>query len=180
MDLHLRDLSDEAAIVTDRYLDALLAAGDRQATDAPSDALLHPTIREAARWLRDDLIRVHPSFRFEERLSAALARAAAGQRSQVAAGAEDVPISLVPAVRGATDGDAWEAFDPLGEAPLDDDWAGLSRPIIIGGAVASAAISVAGAAIVAWRLARGETDPMSRAVRAVNRLRADAERARLA
>jgi hypothetical protein len=175
MDLHIRDLSDEAAIVTDRYLDALLAAGDRRATDAPADALLHPAIRDAARWLQHDLIRVHPSFRFEERLSAVLARAASGQRSQIAAGAEDVLIPFV--APGSAD---WDAFDPLGEGPIDGEWSGLPRPIIIGGAVASAALSVAGAAIVAWRLARGETDPMSRAVRAVNRLRADAERARLA
>ncbi|HEY4634899.1 MAG TPA: hypothetical protein VIH00_13365, partial [Candidatus Limnocylindrales bacterium] len=68
VDLRLRDLSDEAAIVTDHYLESLLAAGERRAVDVPSDALLHPALRAAARALRRDMVRVHPSFRFEERL----------------------------------------------------------------------------------------------------------------
>ncbi len=176
MDLRLRDLSEEAAIVTDHYLESLLAAGDRRAIDAPSDALLHPALRAAARTLRRDLVRVHPSFRFEERLAATLHQAAMRSRLPVAAGGETVIAfpQLGP-------GPEWVAFDPLGDAPADpDDVLGLSRPILIGGAVASAALSVAGAAIVAWRLSRGEGDPMIRAVRAVNRLRSDAGKARLA
>jgi hypothetical protein len=120
---------------------------------------------------------VHPSFRFEERLSATIRHAADAQRSRLAAGGEDVVISLSTSGSGA----GRAALDPFADAPADpDDWVGLPRPILIGGAVASAALSVAGAALVAWRLARGETDPMIRAVRAVNRLRADAERARRA
>ncbi len=40
------------------------------------------------------------------------------------------------------------------------------RPLLVGGAVTSAALSLAGAAFVAWRLTRGApTDPMARAVR---------------
>jgi hypothetical protein len=173
MELRLPDLDEEAAIVTDRYLDALIASSERGASDAPSDALLHPSLRRAARWLHGDLIRVHPSFRFEERLSARLAAAAQG--SSLAAGAEGTVVPIAP-TGSAID---WATFDPLADpAEHTLDWPGLSRPILIGGAVASAALSVAGAALMAWRLTRGETDPMSRAVRAVNRLRSDASRAR--
>ena len=176
VDLRLRDLSDEAAIVTDHYLESLLAAGERRAVDVPSDALLHPALRAAARALRRDMVRVHPSFRFEERLAASLQQAATRGRLPIAAGGEGIVAfpRLGP-------GPEWAGFDPLGDAPADPaNLPSLPRPILIGGAVASAALSVAGAAIVAWRLSRGEGDPMIRAVRAVNRLRADAARARLA
>jgi hypothetical protein len=176
MDLRLRDLSDEAAIVTDRYLDSLLGVTDRRTVDVPSDPLLQPPVRTAATWLRHDLLRVHPSFRFEERLAVTLQRAALAQRVPVAAGGEDVVVPFP----GSSDDPAWVTFDPLGDpAPDPAEWL-LPRPVVIGGAFASAALSVAGAAIVAWRLTRGETDQMIRAVRAVNRLRADAARARLA
>lgn len=178
VDIALRDFSDEAAIVTDRYLDALLAAAERRAADAPADALLHPSLRTAARRLNRELIRVHPSFRFEERLSATL-QAAARDRLVVAAGSEGVVVFP----RLGT-GPEWAAFDPLADPPPAEpdwpDWPAARRPLLIGGAVASAALSVAGAAIMAWRLSRGEGDPMVWAVRAVNRLRADADRARLA
>ncbi len=45
------------------------------------------------------------------------------------------------------------------------------RPLIIGGALTSAALSLAGAAYVAWRLNRPATGPMVRAARAVARSR---------
>ena len=71
--------TDVDALVTDRYLDALLAAADRRADDAPSDADLDPGVRDAARVLGRSLVRVHPSFRFEERLASRLAGLAAAQ-----------------------------------------------------------------------------------------------------
>jgi hypothetical protein len=47
------------------------------------------------------------------------------------------------------------------------------RPVLVGGAVTSAALSLAGAAFVAWRLTRGApTDPMARAVRLARAARA--------
>ena len=58
----------------------------------------------------------------------------------------------------------------LEDAPLDDD-ADLVRPLIIGGALTSAALSIAGAAFVAWRMRRPVATPMARAVRAVARSR---------
>ncbi|HET9084361.1 MAG TPA: hypothetical protein VFN41_08120, partial [Candidatus Limnocylindrales bacterium] len=45
------------------------------------------------------------------------------------------------------------------------------RPVVIGGVLTSAAISIAGAAFVAWRRGRPVGDPMSRAVRSVARTR---------
>ena len=85
-----RRMSDDPevdALVADRYLDALLAAVDRHAADAPSDAALDPDVREAARVLRASLVRVHPSFRFEERLAGRLADLAASQASPALAAA---------------------------------------------------------------------------------------------
>ena len=54
-------------------------------------------------------------------------------------------------------------------ATIDDD-EGVN-PLLIGGALTSAALSLAGAAYVAWRLRRPVGTPMARAVRAVARTR---------
>jgi hypothetical protein len=162
------------ALVTDRYLEGLLAAAERRAADAPSDAALDPTLRAAALRLRDELVRVHPSFRFEERLARRLAEAAAGMRLAAAAGGE---TALVPFPRPFLDDPALarELADPelaamvgLPPAPADpgaERPAGVPRPLLAG-AVTSAALSLAGAAFVAWRLSRGAPDDaMARAVR---------------
>ena len=75
-----------ASFRTDRYLDALALGADRGASDVPAASELDPAIRTAALRLRDELVRVHPSFRFEERLAARLADAAAAMpEPQVAA-----------------------------------------------------------------------------------------------
>jgi hypothetical protein len=47
----------------------------------------------------------------------------------------------------------------------------VGRPLIIGGALTSAALSLAGAVYVAWRLNRPADSPMTRAARAVGRTR---------
>ena len=171
-----RDDLEVEALLTDRYIDSLLAARDRRARPAPTDPLPASDVRGATHRLEAELPRVHPSFRFEERLAATLQHAADHGTLPIAAGGEAVVSfpQLGP-------GPEWVGFDPFGEAPADPaDPPGLPRPILIGGAVASAALSVAGAALVAWRLSRGEGEPMTRAVRAVNRLRSDAAKARLA
>jgi len=155
-----RDALEVDALRTDRYLESLLAAHERRAADAPSDPDLDPAVRGAATRLGRDLVRLHPSFRFEERLATRLAQVAASMRLPAAAGAEGVTIGLLPP--GLPDADVDPARDP---ADLDDP-AGradrsaptatqaIPRPILIGGALTSAALSIAGAAWVAWRRSR--------------------------
>ena len=66
-----------------------------------------------------------------------------------------------------------DGFDPL--ADPDDERRELPVPLLIGGALTSAAISIAGAAAyVAWRWARPGrgASPMVRAARAVREARA--------
>jgi len=174
------------ALVTDRYLEGLLAAAERRAADAPADASLDPTLRAAALRLRDELIRVHPSFRFEDRLARRLAEAASAMRLAAVAGGE---TALVPFPRPflADPALARELADPelaalVGVRPDGADADGADpaarpgarpRPLLVGGAVTSAALSLAGAAFLAWRLSRGAPDDaMARAVRIARAARA--------
>jgi hypothetical protein len=160
-----RDSLDVEALLTDRYLDALLAAADRHALDAPSPAELDPQVRSAIRRLRRDLIRVHPSFRFEERLAARLAEAAATISSPGQANSTRPPTRIAT---GPLDL-AWDpAVDPaIAERAAFADLV-RRRPFLIGGAMASAAVSLAGAAlVVARRRARPPAPVMARAARAV-------------
>jgi len=158
-----RDGGEIEALVTDRYLDSLLAiqpgpilAVDGGALDAGDS--LGAAVRAVSRRLATDLPRFHPSFRFEERLALRLAEVAASMRLPVAAGAEGalVPMrELRPAIQ-----------DRL-RAGTDDDEHADPRPLLIGGAVAASALSLAGA----WLAWRRRTSPMARAVRAAHSMR---------
>ena len=185
-----RDAATTEALLTDLYLDALLAGVvlDAATTGAtPAAAVgLDPAARRAAERLRHDLVRVHPSFRFEERLATRLAEAAAAMHVKVAGGGgrvvtfrADLPIPVEPGLvraglRPDPRGDLL-ATDPPTSAgatsagALDPGRRLAGRPLLIGGALTSAALSIAGAAFVAWRLARPGRDasPMARAARAV-------------
>jgi hypothetical protein len=158
MSLQGRDVGEIEALVTDRYLDSLL--GDR---DAPTPtAALDEAVRAVSRRLADDLPRFHPSFRFEERLAVRLAEAAASMRLPMAAGGErDAAPTPIPVASPRF------APDPL--AALDDEARVASRPYLVGGAVAASALSIAGAAWIAWR--RRSSSPMARAVRAAHQVR---------
>ncbi|MDA8237364.1 MAG: hypothetical protein M0T75_05705 [Chloroflexi bacterium] len=150
------------ALVTDRYLEALLAAADRRADDAPADPALDPAVRGAVLRLRDELVRVHPSFRFEERLARRLGEAAVSMRLAAAAGADAAVIPFPTGVPGPDRAPG----DPFAGRPVDAARLAARRPLLVGGAVTSAALSLAGAAFVAWRLSRGApVDPFARAVR---------------
>jgi hypothetical protein len=134
--------TDVDALRTDRYLELLLSA-DTGAADAPSDPEMDRSIRDAAARLRRYLAPVRPSFRFEERLANRLADAARAMRLADAAGSEGAAIPFRPL--------------PLRGVFLDEEPEGgaRNRPLIIGGALTSAALSLAGAAFVAWRRTRG-------------------------
>ena len=153
-----RDGSDVDALVTDRYLEALLSAHARGADGGPVPTAPADPIRSAADRLARDLPRLHPSFRFEEALAARLADAASRMRLPVAIGADGLVLPL-PGRARADDGDPTDGHPSIG------------RPWLIGGALTSAALSLAGAAYVAWRFNRPAGSPMVRAARAVARTR---------
>ncbi len=200
-----------AALELDRYLDALLAARDEalerrrgagaggSAGSAPPDEAT-PT-RIAADRLAEVLVRVHPSFRFEERLARRLAELAATlgpaqpptAERPIAASAPGPSRSVEPRPplaepvlplteprppAGAPVGEpAPAAEQPLGVAAIASATpirvartgrfpiagAPLRNPIVIGGAITSAAISIAGVALVAWRRSRPR-HPLAEAV----------------
>lgn len=176
-----RDAAAVEALLADRYLEALLAAGDRRATDVPVDADLDAGIREAVRALRTALVRVHPSFRFEERLAGRLAAMASATTPAASAGSGSepglVPFAPPPPALAALDPDlaaiAAGTLDPAADVESDPRLA-IPRPVLVGGAVASAALSVMGLALVVLRAVRATPDPMARAARAVRRRRLSA------
>ena len=129
------------AFGVDRYLESLLARRPAAADGIPAELEL------TARRLAAALPRYHPSFRFEEALAARLA-AVAGRFE--AGELVHLPIrSVVPR--------------PVVAHSV------VPRPVVLGGVLTSAALSLAGAAFVAWRRTHPTMDPMSRAVRAVAR-----------
>ena len=155
------------ALITDRYLDSLLAvapapARDGEPIDDP-DTSLSAAVRAISRRLATDLPRFHPSFRFEERLALRLAELAASMRMPLAAGGES-QAGTVTRLPVAPLGPA--PADPLRVAPEDDPERD-PRPLLIGGAVAASAISIAGA----WLAWRRRTSPMARAIRAAHSIR---------
>ena len=133
------------ALVVDRYLESLLARAPRDPADVPDD------LRATADRLATGLPRYHPSFRFEEELAARLALAAAS--ATTAAG----DLIDFPRRRRRDRGRIDEGRVQV-------------RPVVIGGVLTSAAISLA-AAWMAWRRGRPPADPMTRAIRAVARAR---------
>jgi hypothetical protein len=165
-----RDSGDVDALITDRYLDSILAAHGRSADRAPVPVDLLPShpIRLAADRLALELPRLHPSFRFEEALAGKLGQAAARMRLPLGAGGTpvDVPFSGSPSIGLGLPGRGDVFIRLRRDGPLE-----VGRPLLIGGAITSAAISLAGAAYVAWRFRHPQASPMVRAVRAVARTR---------
>lgn len=153
----------------------------------PSAAtLIDPNLIEAARILRAALVRVHPSFRFEERLAARL-DAAAGDSPRAASAHGDAPRDTGAAAFGRDPilfpGTATLDGIATADAPLLGDGAltvrrvtlpvafsaRVPRRAIIGGAIASG-VSLAGAAILATRWRRRPAgSPFARAARAAHR-----------
>lgn len=204
-----------AALELDRYIDGLLALRDEAAArrlrtgatgrrpaarseGAPADAgprpegpatLDGPSVRLTADRLAESLVRVHPSFRFEERLSRRLAALAAAMGGEVGrseepelqsagrrVGRPELPGVGRPEPARAGTLEPSEAATPeppeAGTAPVRPSRrerlappvpVALRHPLVIGG-ITSAAISIAGAAFLAWRRTRPR-HPMARVVR---------------
>jgi hypothetical protein len=173
------------------------AAADRlMAERAAADRL-------AADRLAATLVRVHPSFRFEERLAQRLAALAAAGTPAPSPAAQISPDALArsaPAGEGSPAADwsptveaapveaARAAVGPPAATPAPATATSppavvaspaahrpavgrrippsvpLRHPLVIGGAITSAAISIAGVALFAWRRSRPR-HPMARAVR---------------
>jgi len=190
------DVIEVDALQTDRYLDALLSAVERRAYDVPADPAVDPTLRLAARRLRDEVVRTHPSFRFEERLARRLADAAARMRLAAAAGGEaEAAIVPFPTPLLADPSLAAELANPELAVLLGARHAAVASgdaargPSLAAAAGASASVTLppfrpvvarpllvggalAGAAFVAWRLTRGApADPLAVAVRAARAAR---------
>jgi hypothetical protein len=187
---------DRDAERTERYVDELIAA-DRAASDVPMDPAVDPLVHGAARRLRTDLTRVHPSFRFEEalaeRLGAAALRLEAGlqvealETTRHGAPAEPAgaavavfPLTITSASRDTVlPAGSWRAILPAAAfRRLPEVTSRSSRPFIVGGVgVASAAISL-GAVYVAWRHSRPNGGRMGRAIKAAHGRSAGSSRIR--
>lgn len=174
-----RERHEVEALVADRYLEGLLAAAGHGADDSPVPADLDPELRRAAQVLHRVLLRVHPSFRFEERLAARLAAFVPALPAPMPAATAGTllpfrsPATSQRALAGRADeaaraGGAPRFADPLLEAilagdldPADADAVARAerrpldrRPLLVGGAITSAALSLVGVAWVAWRASR--------------------------
>ena len=158
---------------TELYLDGLLTADERRSADVPVDTELDPAVSLAAQSLRSDLVRVHPSFRFEEALSSRLSLAAARLSAGLPVEHDETPARGFATItwlrHGRDSAPPSEAAAPketqLRSHPLS---ARPPRPLLVGGVgVASAAISL-GAVYVAWRWSHPSPTPMGRAARAAH------------
>jgi len=128
--------TDDAAIQADAYIDALLIGHRRVPVSLPeTEALLtrQAGVRDTIRLLEKGLPRFHPSFLFEEWLADQLHRKAAGDHDAEAHG-QVVPITVIRL-----------PHSPAGRVP--------DRRLLVGGAIASG-VSIAGAAMIAWRRSR--------------------------
>lgn len=170
------------ALVTDLYLDGLLTAGDRRtqvrddAADGDDGQPTPDELRRATAVVRASLVRVHPSFRFEERLAARLAQFAAADASQAVAMGGSRGGAVIPFPGGSV---TPSVEDPLLQAVVEgeldpsdadavaraDGTRSPAKPLIVGGAITSAAISIVGVALVAWRATRPNGSTMARAAR---------------
>ena len=175
---HPRDQREVEALLLDRYLESLLAEREGRGASAtavhPAD--LDPELVAAAARLDRDLGRVHPSFRFEERLAteiqlqaSRMVRRAARSTARGGARRPAGRTAIVPlrAAAAAAIVDVAAPTMPTIHGERRPDQRPVSRPLFIGGALTSAAISLAGA-YVAWRRSRRPIGPMGRAVRAAH------------
>jgi hypothetical protein len=176
---------DEEALRTDAYLDRIIATRGQSLMDVPTEVRPDAAVADAASLLRRALVRFHPSFRFEERLAARLAAVAEQDRGADRTGrgalvALPVNREVQAADRSGQPSDPSAPAGPsvrsgTGTAPSSGG-DGRSR-LLLSGAIASG-VSIAGAALYAWRRSRPPAGAFSRAARAVHGSRSAAGRTR--
>jgi len=136
----MRPEADDQAIQADAYIEALLSAHRRVPVAVPADeGGTEPLgrqagVRDAIRLLEKGLPRFHPSFLFEEQLADKLRRQADAASGARQTSATVVPIAFIP---------------PQSEGPRVAD-----RRLLVGGAAIASGVSIAGAAVFAWRRTR--------------------------
>ncbi len=121
--------AEDEALQVDVYLEALLA---RRA--APMSLAVERD-RETIDLLHEGLIRFHPSFRFEEALASRLRSVAARRAPVTEASLVTFPVTVA------------------GHREIETGVEPRGRRLLVGGAIAST-VSIAGAALVAWRRGR--------------------------
>ena len=171
MTLGWRASEADDALQVDIYLESLLVAHGRSSLavhdvtplDGTPFDTLDPSERRAARLLADHLQRFHPSVRFEEALAARL-RAVAERSGPDRADTRRSAAIVVPVPLAGDLGPLERARAEERERSSAQD----RRRVLIGGAIASG-VSLAGAAIVAWRAAATPRTPFGRATRAAHR-----------
>jgi hypothetical protein len=159
-------MNDDEAIQLDAYLDRLLAGRDAAPAAVEALPVVDPALTDTATRLRAELVRFHPSFRFEERLARRLRDAAEEQLpgALVVRDPLSQPVAL-PAGVGSLRLGAAPTSRPAGVS-TDSSADGLTgaapdvrhHGLLLGGAIASGVIasgvSLAGAGLVAWRRVR--------------------------
>ena len=130
--------TDDAAVQADAYIDALLAGHGRMPLAVSGET--EPEGHDAIRLLEKGLPRFHPSFVFEEWLSGQLRQAAEETRAE---DGERKPGEIVQIVIRPSETGTKAAAAP-------------DRRLLVGGAIASG-VSIAGAAVLAWRRTRHVT-----------------------
>jgi hypothetical protein len=130
--------------------------GRAATSQTPSSEVVEPRLVDAARVLRETLVRVHPSFRFEERLAGRLASRALSDSAERVITAHDAEpfdgATLIPFPLPAPVANLEALPDASGSGNRIAWWGQLPRGALIGGAIASG-FSIAGAALLArrWR-----------------------------
>jgi hypothetical protein len=154
----------DEALQVDIYLESLLAAHDRLPRAVAGGLMvddLEPSERRAANLLAEHLLRFHPSFRFEEALATRLRAVADRASSGVSGPAPVLPFPIA---------DAQEPVSLIAAGERERLAASERRRVLIGGAIASG-VSLAGAALVAWRASTPPRTAFGRATRAAHRNR---------
>jgi hypothetical protein len=145
--------------LVDAYVDALLARGDAEALGYVAARPQAPTLRDprlasVVTELHTSLVRFHPSFRFEDRVASRLRALAEGRRWVAPNAGPTAGTMLAPPPTRATATLIRFPTTTGTRSPNATEDPDHPRALLLGGAIASG-VSLAGAALFAWRWQRG-------------------------